>query len=96
MNLGVQRMTEFLLVRISMLGGENHSFISSGYVNETPIVRDRNFFRLLEVFGRTGFTMVNFDAEAIFGREMYFFMLQRTASAADVPLEAVVREAAGV
>lgn len=88
-------MTEFVLVRIMFLHGEGHAVVERGYVNETPFARGHNFFRTLEVLGSAGFTMVNFDAEAMFGNEMYFCMLQRPAGSANRPLEAVVREAAG-
>ncbi len=87
-------MTEFVLVRIRFIHGENHAVVERGYVNETPIVRGRNLFRLLEVIGSSGFTMVNFDAEVIFGRETYFAMFQRPANTGSKPLEDVVREAA--
>jgi hypothetical protein len=71
-------MTEFVLVRIVFLHGEVMTW-SGGSVNATPIAHGRNSFRTHEVLGSAGFTMVNFDAEAIFGSEMYFCMLRRPA-----------------
>lgn len=63
-------------------------------MNEARIARGRSFFRILEVLGAAGFDMVNFDAEAISGREQYYFMLQRTVNPESPPLDEVVSEAA--
>ncbi|HRN17769.1 MAG: hypothetical protein WC972_03835 [Trueperaceae bacterium] len=87
-------MNEFVLVRIGFLKGESHAQVDHGYVNEVDIKRGRSFFRVLEVLGAAGFNMVNFDAEAIFGREQFYIMLQRPVRSEDRSLAEVVSEAA--
>ena len=78
-------MLEFVLERIRFLTGEGHDQVDGGSVNKMPIVRGRCFFRILQVLGAAGFEMVNFDAEAIFGREQPYFMLQRRVNPGNLP-----------
>lgn len=89
-------MTEFVLFRVLefKLFDFKRSMIEVGYLNDMQVPEGREVFRVLEVLGNHGFSMVSFDCENLAG-EVWFFMLQRVASAEARPLADVLREAAG-
>lgn len=88
-------MYEFVLVRVNYLRGKNDAEVDRGYVNEVPIPRGRNIHSLLDVLGKSGFSMVNFNATQIAGKESFYFMFQRSVGGSSKPLSAVVTTAAG-
>lgn len=87
-------MYEFVLVRVNYLRGKNDDEVDRGYVNEVSISRGRNIHSLLDVLGKSGFSMVNFNASQMAGKESFYFMLQRSVGGSNKPLSAVVEAAA--